>query len=89
MDVRAEGPGVLVVAESWEAGWSARVDGVAARLLRVEHGRMAVVLPGGFHRLELAHRAPGLTAGLALACLGAAVLAYPHDGRGSRRPAGK
>ena len=39
LDVRAEGPGVLVLADSYDAGWSARLDGAPARPLRVNHAR--------------------------------------------------
>jgi len=81
LEVRAEGPGLLVVAESWDAGWRARLDDAPADVLRVEHARMGVVLPGGFHRVELLHRAPGFTVGLALAALGAGLLT-----RGAGRP---
>ena len=74
LDIRAEGPGLLVVAENWDAGWSARLDGAHARILKVEHARMGVVLPEGIHRVELTHRAAGLVAGMLLALLGALLL---------------
>jgi hypothetical protein len=76
LDARAEGPGLLVVAETWEQGWSARLDERPVRLLRVEHARMGVVLPAGIHRVELSHRARGLTAGVILAACGAGLLAF-------------
>jgi hypothetical protein len=76
LDARAEGPGLLVVAETWEQGWSARLDGRPASLLRVEHARMGVILPAGIHRVELLHRARGLVAGALLAACGAALLAF-------------
>jgi uncharacterized membrane protein YfhO len=73
--VRAEGPGALVVATAFDAGWSATVDGAAAPLLRVNHVQMATVLPAGRHRVVLRHRPRGLAAGLALAASGAVLLA--------------
>jgi hypothetical protein len=76
LDVRAEGPGLLVVAETWDRGWSALVDDIRAPVLRVEHARIGVRLPGGFHRVELRHRPPGLVAGLVLAAAGALLLAF-------------
>jgi len=75
MVLRAAGPGLLVIGEGYDPGWSARVDGQAARVLRVNGDRMGVVLPGGNHRVVLAHRARGLLAGALAALLGAAVLA--------------
>jgi hypothetical protein len=69
--VRAAGPGLLVVGEGFDPGFSARVDGGAAPVLRVNGDRMGVVLEAGTHRVVLTHRARGLGAGLALAALAA------------------
>jgi hypothetical protein len=69
--VRAAGPGLLVVGEGYDAGFSARVDGRASRVLRVNGDRMGVVLEAGTHRVVLTHRARGLVAGLVLAAAGA------------------
>jgi hypothetical protein len=84
--VRAAGPGLLVVGEGYDAGWTARVDGRAAAVLRVNADRMGVVLPDGNHRVVLAHRARGLGAGLILAALAAAglALAVGAERRGRR-----
>lgn len=89
IEVRAEGPGVLVIAESWDRGWSARVDGAGARLLRVNHAQMGLALGPGLHRVVLRYRVPGLAAGsaiaaLTLAALGALVL---RERRPARRHA--
>ncbi|MFI5183233.1 MAG: hypothetical protein ACHQNV_02455 [Vicinamibacteria bacterium] len=75
LDARAEGPGLLVVAETWEQGWSALLDGRPARLLRVEHARMGVLLPPGIHRVELSHGVRGLRIGVILAACGVGLLA--------------
>lgn len=75
IDLRAEGPGFLVVTEGWDPGWRARVDGVPAPLLRTNAIHMGVVLEAGTHRVELLHYPRGLTAGLVLAGLaGAGIL---------------
>jgi hypothetical protein len=76
LDARAVGPGLLVVAETWEQGWSALLDGWPVPVFRVEHSRMGVVLPAGIHRVELSHRARGLATGAFLAVCGAALLAF-------------
>jgi hypothetical protein len=76
MDARAEGPGLLVIAETWEQGWSARLDDRPAPIIRVEHARMGVVLPAGIHRVELSHRARGLRLGAVLAACGVGLLAF-------------
>jgi hypothetical protein len=72
--VRAAGPGLLVLSEGYDPGFTARVDGKAAPVLRVNADRIGVVLGEGTHRVVLTHRARGLAAGLVLAALGAAGL---------------
>jgi hypothetical protein len=64
--VDAVGPGLLVLAQNFESGWSARVDGSPARVFRVNYSQMGVVLSPGAHFVELRHHARGLLAGLAL-----------------------
>jgi hypothetical protein len=73
--VRAGGPGLLVLGEGYDRGFSARVDGRPAPVLRVNGDRMGLVLTEGTHRVVLTHRARGLGAGLALAALAAVALA--------------
>jgi hypothetical protein len=75
IDARAEGPGWLVVAESWNAGWRARVDGAATRLIRVNQMLMGVPLTAGTHRVSLYYRAPGLLPGIVVSALSAVGLA--------------
>ncbi len=73
--VRAAGPGLLVVGEGYDPGWSARVDGVAARVLRVNADRIGVVLQAGTHRILLAHAARGFGLGVVVAGVAACALA--------------
>ena len=75
IDVRGEGPGLLVVAQSWDPGWSASLDGAAAPILRVDHAQLGIVLPAGPHRVALRYRTRGLLAGTWLAVAAAAGLA--------------
>jgi membrane protein YfhO len=75
IDVRAEGPGLLVVAEAWDAGWTAQLDGRAARVHRVNLAQIGVVLPEGTHHVRLRYRPRGLVPGLALAAAGGLALA--------------
>jgi hypothetical protein len=74
LDVRAEGPGLLVVSEAWDPGWTAQVDGAPAEVHRVNLAQMGVVLGAGLHHVRLGYRARGLGAGLALAAVGALAL---------------
>lgn len=75
LEVRAEGPGLLVLAQGWDPGWSARVDGREAAIVRVNHAQIAVPLAAGTHRVALRYRARGLAAGAWLAVAAAAGLA--------------
>ena len=72
--VRAQGPGLLVVGEGYDPGFSARVDGVAARVLRVNADRLGVVLQEGTHRILLTHQARGFLPGVVAAALAAGAL---------------
>jgi hypothetical protein len=74
IDLRAEGRGLLVVAEGWDAGWSARLDGAPARLLRLNHAQMGLLLGPGPHRVALRYRPVGLRPGIGLAGCGVALL---------------
>ena len=74
LELRAEGPGLLVVTESWDPGWSAAVDKSAAPLFRVNGGALGVVLTEGTHRIVLRYEARGLAVGALLSALAAASL---------------
>jgi hypothetical protein len=73
LEVRAQGPGILVVCESFDRGWRATVDDRPAVPLRVNGASMGFVLGPGTHRVLLRHRPDGFAAGLALAAAGALV----------------
>jgi hypothetical protein len=83
-DVECDAPGHLVVLEAYDRGWTARVDGREASVLRANVLFRAVAVPGGRHRVELSYRAPGLAAGLVLslsAGLGGAAFVLRHARR--------
>jgi hypothetical protein len=83
LDVRGEGPGLLVVSEAWDGGWSAAVDDAPAPIVRVNHAEMAVALAPGIHRVLFSYRTPGLASGAVLAALTALVLVF-SVARGAR-----
>jgi hypothetical protein len=70
LEATAATPSLLVVAEHFEAGWHAFVDGQESEVLQVDLGAQGVVLPGGRHRIELRFSPPFLALGfsIALAC---------------------
>lgn len=69
LELRALGPGLLVVSESWDPGWAAVVDDRPETVYRVNHAELAVALGPGAHRVLLRHSAPGLGEGLLLMAL--------------------
>ena len=67
--VEAVGPGVLVVAESWDRGWSARLDGLTRPIVRVNQGQMGVALPEGVHTIAFDYSPPGFLLGILVAAV--------------------
>lgn len=49
VSVRAQGPGTLVLADTWYPRWRATVDGAPAEILRADVNFRGVVLPAGAH----------------------------------------
>jgi len=74
LDVRASGPGLLVIAEGWDRGWSAAIDSEPTAVLRVNHAQMAVVLEAGVHRVTLRYQPRGFYSGLVLAVAASLIL---------------
>jgi uncharacterized membrane protein YfhO len=65
---------LLVIAEHFDPGWRATIDGSAAEVLQADLSALAVVVPQGTHVVELRYLPRGLALGLALAGLTAATL---------------
>ncbi len=67
LKVTTQGPGLLVVADTWMPGWTARVDGLSAEVGRGNHAQRVVALPkAGRHEVVLSYEAPGFRVGLAI-----------------------
>jgi hypothetical protein len=83
---QALSPGRLVVAETWDLGWRAWVDGRPAKVERLQGILMAVPVAAGAGTVELKYRPDGFVPGLALSALGLCVLAGGAlAGRGQKR----
>jgi hypothetical protein len=67
--------GLLVVSDTFLAGWRARVDGAPADLLEVNGLVRGVWLEPGRHRVRMTYVPPGLAAGAAASVLGLLVVA--------------
>ncbi len=74
LEIRRSGGGLLLLADTWAPGWSARVDGKEAPLLRADTCFRGVALPPGDHQVEfLLSKAPFRT-GLLLFAAGGFLL---------------
>ncbi len=69
-------PRVLIVAETWDPGWSGAVDGRPRALERREEILIGAHVEAGSGTLELRYRPRGLIAGWAATAIGAAVLLF-------------
>ncbi|HYB44619.1 MAG TPA: YfhO family protein, partial [Candidatus Methylomirabilis sp.] len=79
--------GYLVLTDTWFPGWTARVDGRAARVERADHAFRAVRLAPGRHQVEFQYRPLSVRIGLALSVLAGLVtllLAWPQRARPRR-----
>lgn len=70
---RGAAPAFLTVAETFDPGWQAEVDGEDVRVYRTAVGQMGLELPAGEHRLVLAYRDRSVTLGAAVSLLTLAV----------------
>jgi hypothetical protein len=67
LQVTTSAPGLLVIADTWMAGWTARVDGAPAPCHRGNYAQRVVPLPAaGRHTITLDYRPPGLLPGCAI-----------------------
>ncbi|HEX4458631.1 MAG TPA: YfhO family protein, partial [Polyangia bacterium] len=76
---RSDRMSFAVVADSWFPGWTARVDGQRAPIVRANLAMRAVPLPAGEHEVTLVYRPAHLGLGFvmsALGCLATLALAW-------------
>ncbi|MDR3641706.1 MAG: DUF6044 family protein [Humidesulfovibrio sp.] len=70
-DCDVSGPSCLVVANNFDPGWRATVDGASVKVFRADNAFQSVFLPGpGNHRVELTFRPPLLPVSDAAALVG-------------------
>ena len=73
-EAEARAPALLLLADTWDVGWSVRLDGAAAPSLAADGALRAVAVPAGHHLVEWRYRAPGLARGAAVSALCLCVL---------------
>jgi hypothetical protein len=70
VEVDAAAPAYLVLSDTYDPGWTATVDGVAAAIRPAYVAFRAVYVDAGKHRVVFAYRPAGFDLGLALSTLG-------------------
>lgn len=67
----APAPGVLVVSESWDPGWTLTLDGASHPVEIVDHALLGAILPPGRHVADFTYTPPhrSLASGLALSAV--------------------
>jgi hypothetical protein len=88
IETRGAAPGWLVIERTWQPHWRATVDGAATPIRIANLQRMAIAVPAGTHRVELATDRAPLRRELLLAALGALGLLALASGRRSPRHVG-
>jgi len=70
-----ETPGLVVLADLWDPGWRALLDGKPVPILRANHALRGVVAPAGTHTLEFCYEPASVAWGWRLAAGGGAMMA--------------
>jgi hypothetical protein len=81
LEVEAERAGYVVLADAFDPGWRATIDGEAAPLLRANVAFRAVAVPAGRHVVEMVYRPRAVSLGLALTLLTLALVAVATTAR--------
>ena len=61
-------PGLVVLADLWDTGWNAKVNGTPATILRVNHAVRGVMVPAGQGTLEFRYEPASLRWGIRMTC---------------------
>ncbi len=66
MEVNTQAPALLVLVETYTAGWQATIDRQPTRIYPANHAFRAVVVPAGRHTVTFVYAPPLLRAGIAI-----------------------
>jgi hypothetical protein len=74
VECELDAPGLLVLADTFDKGWKATVDGKPATIHRADHTLRAVSIPKGMHTVIFGYEPPSLFIGLFFGALGLVAL---------------
>jgi hypothetical protein len=74
LEAELAAPAYVVLADSYDPGWRATLDGSPAPVLRANLAFRALRVPAGRHRIEMVYRPRALLAGLAVSATALAVV---------------
>jgi hypothetical protein len=74
VSVQMETPGLVVLADLWDKGWKAYLNGQPVPILRADHAVRGVVVPAGATTLEFRYESASFVLGLCLSGLAAVIL---------------
>jgi len=74
VSVKMETPGLVVLADLWDKGWRAYLNGQRVPILRANHAVRGVLVPAGAGTVEFRYESASLALGMGLAILAAMVL---------------
>lgn len=72
--IQMQTPGLVVLADQWDKGWRATLDGKPVPILRTNHAVRGVVVPAGNATLEFRYMPGSLVIGLWLAAMAAVLI---------------
>ena len=70
LSAKASGPALVVLADAWDAGWVARVNGEEVPVERVDHSLRGVWIDAGSSSIEFSHEPSSIRIGLACGAVG-------------------
>ena len=79
IDVDMQTAGLVLLADLWDAGWRAQLDGAACPTYRVDVALRGYQVPAGKHRIVCTYDPQSLHTGFHAAAVGGIVLAFLGD----------
>lgn len=73
-NAKLDGTKILCIAVPYEKGWTAEIDGIEAKIYRMNNMFMGIEVSEGEHSIHLSYTTPGLRTGVVLSGLGLVII---------------